>query len=62
MLAVSAHVERLVGRADTVLVGAPIYNFAVPAALEVWVDRVGSPLRSPNPAPGTACRVRPGSW
>ena len=26
--------------ADTILIGAPIYNFAVPAALKAWIDLV----------------------
>ena len=26
--------------ADTILIGAPVYNFAVPAALKAWIDLV----------------------
>lgn len=26
--------------ADTILIGAPVYNFAVPAALKAWIDQV----------------------
>lgn len=29
--------------ADTVLIGAPMYNFSVPAALKTWIDRVSFP-------------------
>ncbi|MEV0634892.1 NAD(P)H-dependent oxidoreductase [Streptomyces sp. NPDC050619] len=29
--------------ADTVLLGVPMYNFAVPAALKAWIDRVTFP-------------------
>ena len=27
-------------RADTLVIGAPIYNFGIPAALKAWVDQV----------------------
>jgi FMN-dependent NADH-azoreductase len=26
--------------ADTILIGAPIYNFSVPAALKAWIDQI----------------------
>jgi FMN-dependent NADH-azoreductase len=29
--------------ADTVLIGAPMYNYGVPAALKAWIDRVSFP-------------------
>ncbi|MGH3830727.1 MAG: FMN-dependent NADH-azoreductase [Pseudonocardiaceae bacterium] len=29
--------------ADTVLIGVPMYNFSVPAALKAWIDRVTFP-------------------
>jgi FMN-dependent NADH-azoreductase len=29
--------------ADTVLIGAPMYNYSVPAALKAWIDRVTFP-------------------
>ncbi|MEU6036526.1 NAD(P)H-dependent oxidoreductase [Actinomadura sp. NPDC047616] len=29
--------------ADTVLIGAPMYNFSVPAALKAWIDRITFP-------------------
>lgn len=29
--------------ADTVLIGAPMYNYSVPAALKAWIDRVSFP-------------------
>ncbi|MEV8635537.1 NAD(P)H-dependent oxidoreductase [Streptosporangium sp. NPDC051023] len=29
--------------ADTVLVGVPMYNFSIPAALKAWIDRVTFP-------------------
>ncbi|WP_406312234.1 NAD(P)H-dependent oxidoreductase [Streptosporangium sp. NBC_01639] len=29
--------------ADTLLIGAPMYNFSVPAALKAWIDRVALP-------------------
>ena len=32
--------------ADTIVIGAPIYNFGVPAALKAWADLVGRPGRT----------------
>jgi FMN-dependent NADH-azoreductase len=29
--------------ADTVLIGAPMYNYSVPASLKAWIDRVSFP-------------------
>ncbi|HEU5332397.1 MAG TPA: NAD(P)H-dependent oxidoreductase [Actinocrinis sp.] len=29
--------------ADTVVIGAPMYNYSVPAALKAWIDRVSFP-------------------
>jgi len=35
--------------ADTVLIGAPMYNLSVPAALKCWIDRVSFPgVRLPD--------------
>jgi len=34
-----ALVEELV-RADTIVIGAPMYNFAIPAPLKAWIDQV----------------------
>ncbi|WP_405912662.1 NAD(P)H-dependent oxidoreductase [Streptomyces sp. NBC_00963] len=38
--------------ADTVLIGAPMYNFSVSAALKAWIDRVGFPTAFTDPATG----------
>lgn len=41
--AVLADSDKLVGEiqsADTIVIGAPIYNFGVPAALKAWVDMI----------------------
>ncbi|MDH6704668.1 FMN-dependent NADH-azoreductase [Kitasatospora sp. MAA19] len=38
--------------ADTVLLGVPMYNFAVPAALKAWIDRIGFPGSYTDPATG----------
>lgn len=35
-------VERLLA-ADVLLIGTPMYNFSVPAALKAWIDRVALP-------------------
>ncbi|WP_419910083.1 FMN-dependent NADH-azoreductase [Hoeflea sp.] len=40
-----ALVEELVD-ADIVVVGAPTYNFGVPAALKAWIDHVAQPGRT----------------
>lgn len=47
----TAVVEELLA-ADAVVVGAPMYNYAVPAALKVWIDLVHIPgLTVPFDAP-----------
>jgi FMN-dependent NADH-azoreductase len=38
--------------ADTVLIGAPMYNFSVPAALKAWIDRVTFPGAFTDPDTG----------
>jgi FMN-dependent NADH-azoreductase len=38
--------------ADTVLIGAPIYNYAIPAALKAWIDRVSFPGAFTDPDTG----------
>ncbi|MEV0918279.1 NAD(P)H-dependent oxidoreductase [Streptomyces sp. NPDC049967] len=38
--------------ADTVLVGAPMYNYAVSASLKAWIDRVGFPGALTEPDTG----------
>lgn len=38
--------------ADTVLLGAPMYNYSVPAALKAWMDRVAFPGAFDDPASG----------
>ncbi len=43
--------------ADTLLISAPIYNFASPAALKLWIDQV---VRLGRPLPSTMARS-PGS-
>lgn len=35
---------------DTVLIGAPMYNFSVPVALKAWIDRVSFPGVRLDPA------------
>jgi FMN-dependent NADH-azoreductase len=44
-------VEELLA-ADTVLIGAPMYNYSVPAALKVWIDRVTFPGVHLDPTTG----------
>lgn len=34
--------------ADVVLIGAPMYNFSIPAALKAWIDQVTFPRMSLN--------------
>ncbi len=38
--------------ADTVLIGAPMYNFSVSASLKAWMDRVGFPGVFTDPGTG----------
>jgi FMN-dependent NADH-azoreductase len=38
--------------ADTVVVGAPMYNFSISAALKVWLDRVAFPGAFTDPETG----------
>lgn len=38
--------------ADTVLIGAPMYNFSIPAALKAWIDRVSFPGAFRDPGTG----------
>jgi FMN-dependent NADH-azoreductase len=38
--------------ADTVLIGAPMYNFTIPSTLKAWIDRVVSPRLYANPQTG----------
>ncbi|MEV4380223.1 NAD(P)H-dependent oxidoreductase [Streptosporangium sp. NPDC049644] len=37
---------------DTVLIGVPMYNFSVPAALKAWIDRVTFPGAFTDPGTG----------
>ncbi|MFE4334405.1 FMN-dependent NADH-azoreductase [Streptomyces sp. NPDC056831] len=38
--------------ADTVLIGAPMYNYSVSASLKAWIDRVGFPGAFTDPDTG----------
>ncbi|GLZ13910.1 FMN-dependent NADH-azoreductase [Actinomadura sp. NBRC 104425] len=38
--------------ADTILIGAPMYNFSVPAALKAWIDRITFPGAYLDPETG----------
>ncbi len=38
--------------ADTVLIGVPMYDFSVPAALKAWIDRVTFPAAYVDPDTG----------
>ncbi|MEU6014215.1 NAD(P)H-dependent oxidoreductase [Streptomyces sp. NPDC047515] len=38
--------------ADTVLIGAPMYNYSVAASLKAWIDRVGFPGALTDPDTG----------
>lgn len=40
MLALSDQLIGELRRADTVVIGVPVYNFGVPAALKAWIDLV----------------------
>ncbi|MEV4758919.1 NAD(P)H-dependent oxidoreductase [Micromonospora sp. NPDC049559] len=38
--------------AETVLIGAPMYNYSVPASLKAWIDRVSFPEAFTDPETG----------
>jgi FMN-dependent NADH-azoreductase len=38
--------------ADTVLIGAPMYNYSIPASLKAWIDRVSFPGAFTDPETG----------
>ncbi len=38
--------------ADTVLIGAPMYNYSIPASLKAWIDRVTFPGAFTDPETG----------
>jgi FMN-dependent NADH-azoreductase len=38
--------------ADTVLIGAPMYNYSIPASLKAWIDRASFPGAFTDPATG----------
>lgn len=40
--------------AHTVLIGAPMYNYALPAALKAWIDRITFPGAFTDPLTGTS--------
>lgn len=47
--------------ANLVLIGAPMYNFAIPGALKLWIDQVGrgrSTLRESSDSANAATHVR----
>ncbi|WP_241844799.1 FMN-dependent NADH-azoreductase [Streptomyces silvensis] len=49
-----AEVRAVGAAAGTLLVGAPMYNFGVPAALKAWIDRVSFPGVFTDPDSGRA--------
>jgi FMN-dependent NADH-azoreductase len=38
--------------ADTILIGAPMYNFSIPSSLKAWLDRIIVPAIMPDPQTG----------
>jgi FMN-dependent NADH-azoreductase len=38
--------------ADTVLIGAPMYNYSIPATLKAWIDRISFPGAFLDPTTG----------
>jgi FMN-dependent NADH-azoreductase len=46
--AVSKELIHEVLAADTIVIGAPMYNFSIPSALKAWLDRVIVPALMPN--------------
>lgn len=50
---VSREVAEEVKRADTVLLGLPLYNFGAPSSVKSWVDHLIAPGLSYDPATGS---------
>lgn len=47
--AVLAHSDALIAEleaADTIVIGVPVYNFGIPAALKAWVDQIARARRT----------------
>jgi FMN-dependent NADH-azoreductase len=54
----AVHIDDLYA-ADIIVIGAPMYNFSVPAQLKAWIDRVcvaGRTFQYTQPAPWACCR------
>jgi FMN-dependent NADH-azoreductase len=49
-------VDELLG-SEVLLVGAPMYNYSVPAALKAWIDRISFPGVFASPADGSSLIV-----
>lgn len=48
--------------ADVILIGAPMYNFSIPAALKAWIDQVTFPKMSLAPRSFVITGARGGSY
>ncbi|MCT2582601.1 FMN-dependent NADH-azoreductase [Actinophytocola gossypii] len=48
--------------ADVVLIGAPMYNFSIPASLKAWIDQVTFPRMSLAPRTFVVAGARGGSY
>ncbi|SFA82817.1 FMN-dependent NADH-azoreductase [Amycolatopsis marina] len=48
--------------ADAILIGAPMYNFSIPAALKAWIDQVTFPRMSLAPRTFVIAGARGGSY
>lgn len=47
--AVLAHSDELIAEleaADTIVIGVPVYNFAIPAVLKAWIDQIARARRT----------------
>jgi FMN-dependent NADH-azoreductase len=54
-------IEQFIG-ADVLLLGAPMYNFSVPAALKTWIDRVTLPWLPVAGKPVVVLSARGGAY
>ena len=50
--ALSAELVDEIKRADTVLLGLPLYNYGPPSAVKAWIDHIVAPGLSTNPETG----------
>jgi hypothetical protein len=59
--ALSAELIDEIKRADTVLLGLPLYNYGPPSAVKAWIDHIVAPGLSTDPETGAGWSATPTS-